>query len=296
MSNKFLSNISKVIIILAIISGLVFTFSVFSNANNTEDSITRNDEEVTYLDTKLLSLINYLNNIDLQNYKVVLTKVESAENSSSNENSEQDQKNKDQEDSTESGTDAKETVLSKMEQETIIEENTEINWNAIEGELEILCSTWPSIVLDLYNLEIDSEKILEFSTNLDEAIINVKKQDKALSCMYLAKLYSFLPEFLDKTQGDEIKLRILETKTYIINAYAFAETKNWTKMGEEIAKGENILTSLVNDVRIVDDTRKYNINKAYILVEELKKSLSTQDTEIFYVKYKNLLEQLNIID
>ena len=67
-------------------------------------------------------------------------------------------------------------------------------------------------------------------------------------------------------------------------------------METEIVKAENLLVGLVNDANLVDDERKYNINKAYILTEELKNSLSTQDTGIFYVKYKNVLEQLNIID
>lgn len=296
MSNKFISNVSKIIIVLAIISGIIFTFSVLSNANNSESEINRNEEEITYLDTKLLSLINYLNNIDLQNYKVVLTKVETSNSASSDNSSGQKSQSNDGEDSAESGTDSKETTLSKMEQETIISETPEIDWKSIEGELEILCSTWPSIVLDLYDLNINPEDILNFSGDLDETIINVKNKDKALSCMYLAKLYSYLPKFLDKSTGDEVKMRAIEVKTYIVNAYSFAETDNWLKMEEEVTKAENILTSLVNDARLVDSDKKYNINKAYILVEELKKSLGTKDKGIFYIKYKNVLEQLNIID
>ena len=69
-----------------------------------------------------------------------------------------------------------------------------------------------------------------------------------------------------------------------------------TRLETEIVKAENLLVGLVNDANLVDDERKYNINKAYILTEELKNSLSTQDSGIFYVKYKNVLEQLNIID
>ncbi len=294
MGNKFLNTTSKIIIILAIISGIIFTFSILSNAKESPNQTNRNKEEISYLDTKLLSLINYLNNIDLQNYKVVLSKVETT--SSSSNSSEKEQQSNDQEDSAESGTDSKEKTLSKMEQETIIKEDQEVDWKSIEGELEILCSTWSSIVLDLYDLGINSDDILNFSNDLDEAIINVKNKDKAISCMYLAKLYSYLPKFLDKNLGDEIKAKALETKTYIVNAYAFAETKNWNKMETEIVKAENLLVGLVNDANLVDDERKYNINKAYILTEELKNSLSTQDSGIFYVKYKNVLEQLNIID
>ncbi len=292
MGNKFISNLSKIIILLAIISGIIFTFSILSNANVNSNETSRNEEEINYLDVKLLSLINYLNNIDLQNYKVVLTKVETS--NSSSDSSEQQQSDE-QEDSTETGTDNEEKTLSKMEEETIITEESEIDWETIEGELEILCSTWPSILLDLYSLDINSEELVNFSDDLNETIINVKNKDKVLTCMYLAKLYSYLPKFLESNSENDIKAKILESKTYIINAYSLVETKNWDKINTEIAKAESILTSLVNDASLVEDERKYNINKAYILIEELKNSLNTQDVDIFYVKYKNVLEQLNIL-
>ena len=295
MSNKVLNNFAKVVVTLAIIAGTVFAFNIFSNAENTESIEEKNEEEVKYLDTKLLSLINYLNNIDLQNYRLVLTKIES-ESSESSSSSKKEQKNNEQEDSTENGTDEKEKTLSKMEQETIVNSDGEVNWKTIEGEIEVLSATWPTIVLDLYKLEVSSEDIMKFSNDLDQAITQVKNKDKALSCMYFAKLYGYLPTFLNKSNPEEIRRDALEAKTYIVNAYAYAETENWDKMRIEIEKAENIFSNLVNDAKYVNDQRQYNINKVYILIEELKNSLSTKDTGIFYLKYKNTIEEINILN
>lgn len=295
MSNKFLNNFAKVAIILAIISGIIFALTIFSNAENTESTEEKNEEEVKYLDTKLLSLINYLNNINLKNYMLVQTKIES-ESSESSSSSKKEQKNNEQEDSTENGTDEKEKTLSKMEQETIVTNEGEVSWKTIEGELEVLSATWPTIVLDLYKLEVSSEDIIKFSNDLDQAITQVKNKDKALSCMYFAKLYGYLPTFLNKSNTEEIRREALEAKTYIVNAYAYAETENWDKMRTEIEKAENIFSNLVNDAKYVNDERQYNINKVYILIEELKNSLSTKDTGIFYLKYKNTIEEINILN
>ncbi len=295
MSNKFLGNLAKVVILLAIIVGVIFSFNVFSNA---EDSITetqKNEEEIRYLDTKLLTLINYMNHIDLQNYKVVLTKVET-ENSSSSNSSSKDEKDNKKEDSAENGTDKKEEKLYNVEQEMIVTGQEEVDWKTVEGEIEVLTAIWPTIVLDLYKINVNAEDILNFSRDLDETIANVKKQDKTLSCMYLAKLYGYLPKFLDKNGIEEIKRESLEAKTHIINAYAYAETENWEKMDTEIQKAENIFASLVNDAKYVNDQRKYNINKSYILIEELKNSIELKNKGIFYLKYKNTLEELNILD
>lgn len=296
MSNKFINTITKVIVVIAIILGIIFIAAIFFSSKDAASQTQKNEEQIRYLDTKLLSLINYLNNIELQNYKVTLTKVE-AKNNSAGSSSKEEEKGSGQEANSNDGTNInkEETEISKMEEDTVVTNEGKTDWETIEGELELLYSTWPTIVLDLYNINVNSEDILAFSDDLNETILNVKKKDKALSAMYIAKLYSYLPKFLDNNAQDEIRKEALEAKAYIINAYAYAETKNFDKMGTEIAKAENIFTSLVNDARFVNDQRKYNINKSYILIEELKNSLSTKDTGIFYVKYKNTLEELNII-
>ena len=70
---------------------------------------------------------------------------------------------------------------------------------------------------------------------------------------------------------------------------------NFEKMEIEISKAEGIFANLVNDAAFVNDQRKNNINKAYVLIGEIKNSLYTKDTGIFYLKYKNALEELNVI-
>lgn len=297
MNNKFLGTLTKIITIIVIILGLIFIASIFFVSQGKESNATdKNEEEIKYLDTKLVSLINSLNNIQLQNYKVTLTKVEAKSNSSGSSAKNEEQGNG-EEDKGQSGSNKEETEISKLEEESIVtnEEKNEPDWETIESELELLYSTWPSIVLDLQSINVNKDDILGFSNTLDEVILNVKNKDKALTAMYMAKLYGYLPKLLDKNFGDEVKRETLNAKTYIVNVYAYAETENFEKMETEITNAETIFTSLVNDARFVNDERKYNINKAYILIEELKNSLITNDTGIFYVKYKNALEELNIL-
>ena len=297
MSNKVLSTVIKVITIIVIIVGLIFIASIFLNTEgSSEEKTSKNEEQIKYLDTKLISLINGLNNIQLQNYKVTLTKVEAKSNAQGSSSKNEEQGNG-EEDKGQSGSNKEETEISKLEEESVVtnEENNEPDWNTLEAELELIYSTWPTIVLDLQNVGINKDDIIGFSNTLDEVILNVKNKDKALSAMYMAKLYSYLPKFLDKNFGDEVKRETLNAKTYLINTYAYAANENFDKMESEITNAETIFASLVNDARYVNDERKYNINKAYVLIGELKNSLITNDKGIFYVKYKNTLEELNVL-
>lgn len=60
-------------------------------------------------------------------------------------------------------------------------------------------------------------------------------------------------------------------------------------------KAEGKFLETLNNVSKDKDQRKYNINKTYILIEELKNSLGTKEKEVFYVKYKFLIEELNTL-
>ena len=298
MSNRFINILTKVITITIIIVGLIFIASIFLNTQGKETNETeKNEEQIKYLDTKLVSLINSLNNIQLQNYKVTLTKVEAKSNTTSGSSSKNEEQGNGGEDKGQSGSNKEETEISKLEEESIVENEKqyEPDWKTLEAELELIYATWPTMVMDLQSIDINKDDILGFSSTLDEVIMNEKNKDKALTAMYMAKLYGYLPKFLDKNFEDEVKRENLNAKTNIINAYAYAQTENFDKMGSEIAKAEAIFTSLVKDAKLVNDERKFNINKAYVLIGELKNSLDTKDTGIFYVKYKNILEELNIL-
>ena len=297
MSSKFINTLAKSITIIVIIVGLIIIASIFMNTQGKQNDTTeKNEEQIKYLDTKLISLMNSLNNIQLQNYKVTLAKIEAKSNAQGSSTKNEDQGNGD-EDKGQSGSNKEETEISKLEEESIVGnvEEQKTDWKTIESELELLYTTWPTIVLDLQNINVSKDDILGFSNTLDEAIINAKNKEKALSAMYMAKLYSYLPKFLDSNFGDEIKREALNAKVNLVNAYAYAETENFDKMQTEIANAETIFASMVGNAKFVNDERKYNVNKAYVLIGELKNSLITNDKGIFYVKYKNTLEELNIL-
>ena len=60
-------------------------------------------------------------------------------------------------------------------------------------------------------------------------------------------------------------------------------------------KAEGKFLEVLNNKSKDKDQRKYNINKTYILIEELKNSLSKKDKQLYYVKYKFLIEELNTL-
>lgn len=287
---KFIKTILKMLIVLAIILGIIAAILMNTKAKESNQIDTKIEQEIDYLDTKLIEIINSLNNIKLQDYKITVAKVqEEADTSKAGEKEEKSGES--QKDETDTSKEEKE--VTKVEKEVVVTSGGEIQWETIKDEVEVLFSTWSSIVLDLYDIGVQSETIVEFSSTLDKVILSVKEKNKEQSAVYLAKAYSFLPEFIKNSQIDETKKKIIETKNHIIISYAYVQTQNWEKVQGEVINAEKKYSEILNNVSKKEDSRKYNINKGYILIQELKNSLPVKEAEIYYVKYKNLLEELN---
>ena len=52
-----------------------------------------------------------------------------------------------------------------------------------------------------------------------------------------------------------------------------------------------IFTEVITSVN--NENKQYNLNKIYVMLQEMKNAIVKQDTEIFLIKYKNLVEELN---
>ena len=296
MKNKIVSIMMKILIILVAIAVIVLTVFVYSNAKQKETSKTdKVEEEIDYLETKITGLINHLNEIHLENYRIGISKVQEEEGESKANTNEEKSNEKSEEEQDEGDTSEQAKTITKMEREIIFEGTKEINWEWIQGQAEVLYSVWPVAVLDLYDVGIKGEKITEFSNTMDKALLSIKEKNKLESCQNLAKLYSLLPEFIDNTEVEDLKKDVIKSKANIIKAYGYVEAGNFEAVNEEVVSAEKIFTELINELGKKEDQRKYTVNKTYILIQELKNSLKAKDKEIFYIKYKNLLQELNAL-
>ena len=290
MKNKLLDIMIKILVVLIIVATIACGMYIYSNAKENTEQGNKIESEIDYLDTKITTIINKLNGINLQNYQISISKVEETQGGSNTDS--QEKENSKSEEAGEDDESKEETTISKMEEEKTVEKE-KTDWAWIQGETEILYSSWGTIVLDLYDKKVASEKIVGFSNTLDQALIAMKQQDEVMSAGYMAKLYNYLAEFASVSEIAELKRQVILTKNHILNAYAYVQDDIWDKVEEEVMNAENEFTKVINNITDSENQRKYNINKTYILIEELKNSLATKDKEIFYIKYKNLLEQIN---
>lgn len=284
--------ITKIFIILIIITSCILGFFIYSKAKENPKEENKLKTEIEYLDVAITNLINEINGIKLENYRIAIDKIEESQGNADSGSSEEENSKKE----TEQGNESKQEVtITKMEEQQIPVEKEEINWDLIQAKTELLYSVWATIILDLYSENTNSETMLGFSNTLDQTLIAVKEKDKKNSTESLARLYSFLPKFTQNSKMEAVEKNVIQTKSYILNSCAFVESENWDKVQIEVYNAEKKFVEIMKDLNKKEEKKKYNINKTYILIQELKNSLATKDQEIFYIKYKNLLEEFNVL-
>lgn len=276
-----------------------------SKTDDKKDLKEKVEEELNYLDTHMISIINDLNNISLQNYKITSEMIEVEEKSKElstgstggEESSQQQegQKNSSQSQSSKNSQEQNNIDITKMEPNSALTFNSnDVDWERIKYEIENLNESWSVILLDLYSLNVNNDDVIAFSSVLDNAIISIKNENKEDSLTNLAKLYSYIPTYEKAISAENNVQNIKQAKAFLINAYSFVQQGNWNEIQRNMTECEKTFKNVVNDIEFAKKN-EYKINKTYVLIKELQNSLDLQDKEVFYMKYKNLLESINTL-
>lgn len=273
---------------------LIIILFTLTGCENKEESL--NDKaksEIDFLSTRFISIINKLNNITFENYKVISEKAELSKESANEKESEDSSSSQNEKsEKVEKSSESKDVKSMQISPNTILTPTTtEIDWKTIKNDIENIYYSWNTIILDLYQLNIKNDDILGFSSGLDKATINIKNEDKVNSILAISNLYSFLPRYADTIYSDETNKNIIKTKDFILKSYSLVETHDWNNAKSEVIKALESFKFVTGDMNYAKDNM-YKVNKCYVLLNELENSMDLKDKEIYYIKYKNLLEEL----
>lgn len=192
----------------------------------------------------------------------------------------------------EKSNDSNEITALQMSPNTILNPITdEIDWVDIKYDIENIYYSWNTILIDIYQLNANKDDILNFSSSLDTAAVYIEKEDKSNSILAIANLYKALPQYAEIFSNDKTYNRILKTKSFIVNAYSLAETNDWEIVKNEMEKANETFKPVIADIEFLSNN-SYRANKTYVLLNETLNSLNTLDKKIFYIHYRNLMEEI----
>lgn len=308
-----MKNIRRIGYIVLIVIVLVLSLTIYTNASKDDEKGLKDKtfSQIKYMEGKIANLLNSMNNIEVRNYSVVTSEMSKATTEKSKSESSGGQQGEGKsssgggsssegqeasEDSSEGETNGKEEEQKKFELKStgVLTKTEDINWDIIKNEVENLYTSLPSITMDLYQFNINQEDILGFNTQYDKLTNVIKDEKKEESLAELANLYQYFPKFLRGSDQEELYSTLIETKSNIFKAYAKLDAQNWQEISNDVKNAIEVYSKLLTNTEI-DARKQYDISKGYVMINELQNAVNLNDTAVFLIKYKNLLEEFNNI-
>lgn len=296
---KYVITIVVIVGIMLVMFGSYYIYSNNSSPENIDTLKSKADEEITYLNSTIISMMNKFNNITYANYKVVEEKVTSQKqdqgnSSDKNVGSQEGQSGESNKDESQSNSSTI-TNINMNYSSILVNPDKNIEWDYIKKEIEKMYATWTTVLIDLNALNVNRDNLLKYNSTLDDVTQALENKDKKVAMMKLADLYSLLVSYIKDYSNDSKTVQVLDTKSNILYAYAFAEYDDkWSEMKDNIKKAQSAYTNIINS-QLQNNDNTNNINKAYILLNEIEKSTNKKNKNIFYINYKNLMQELEII-
>ena len=310
---KKYQKIAYIFLVIFILSIAFILFKSYADSNKNEDEKEKTETEIQRIELSFVNMFNELNNIKFENYRINTSQINkedlkdnssssasestpssggssSSENSSSGEQGESQKENG----SSQSSEKSKENQNYELKLSGVLTENSDINWENLKNEVEILYSAIPSLTIDLYKININKEKITNFNQEYDNLMKAIKEENKQNALDTLANLYNYLPDFIENSTDDTNKKILIRTKNNIFKAYSLLDKNDWNAITENVNLANQEFTKMLTNSQS-SNKNQYIINKAYVQINELQKSTQTKEKEIFLIKYKNLLEELENI-
>lgn len=304
----------KIIFLLII---CLFTLTGCNNKNNEDKLKSKIQDQISYLEKDLISMLNGFNNISYSNYKI--EKKQGTQGSKTNElieenkkqgstNGESLQETKQNNDSVEKSSDESESdnmnsndsgtnnqgnssIIMVPNSILLSNTNQKIDWDNMKCEIEKIYSTWNSLFIDLNSLDKENTKTLEFSSILNNATKSIKEENKIMSMKNVAEMFTKLEDYSKSYTNDNFKINVIDTKKNIIQAYVYVTENNWDMALNSISMADESFGNVINNVS-AQLPKQSNINKVYVLLKEGKKAIELKEQDIFFINYKMIMQEL----
>lgn len=288
------------------------TYKVIAGQKNGEDNAKEKAQsEIDYLEGKIVELFNNMNGIEFENYKLSVTEIKgeetksskgsSSDSSSSGSEGESESSGSGQggsESSGDSSSGNQSSTSSKGGKKYILQEtgvltkSQDIDWTTVKTQVEDLYLSLPTITLDLYQTDIKKEDVLNLNTEIDNLTKEIKNENKESTLATLTKVYELIRKFTECCADESLEKSTIRAKENVLKAYSLLDSNDWPAVVQYTKQGVDEFSKIITQNQIKPE-KQYAVNKGYVMLNELQKAAEQQDVQIFLIKYKNLLEDLN---
>lgn len=263
---------------------------------NIDDKISA---EIQYLDKEISGFIDIATGKNEKNYDVQKEKAKTGvsnkntEDSNSKGNSEESSEEGSQEDSNQNSKSSNQQNQSDEEEVTIMSMKynssnkiEDSQWDELKNSIEKLYTSWTTIENDL-NLKdnIQKDNITNLNKNFDNLLLYAINKDEKNFIKESIESYANITNIADQVEYEKNKLYKLQSKNKIFEAYYNVQENDWISAKNNI----NLANSYLEKIENLK-------NRVKVSLKNLSNSVDQNDETVFYIKYEDLINEINYID
>lgn len=275
---------------------IIFCIIFLVGCNKKEDtSKEKTIEEVEYLSSQIIDILNDMNNININKHTLASEKIDLKESKSDSQESSNSESSSDESNENKTPDVGKgEVDITNLQMESTLQTDTEnVDWEKVKNKIEILNNSWSIIRLDLAYTNVLEDDIENFSSLLNQSIIEINNENQKNVLENLGKLYSYIPTFLSSCSANKNTQEIQNSKLEIITAYILiTNTEEWDRASEHMNNAETSFRNIMND-KEYSKGKESKLNKIYALIKDTQNSTTTQSKPVFYMNYTDLISNIN---
>lgn len=147
------------------------------------------------------------------------------------------------------------------------------------------------IMVDLATENIDNEEITKLGDGINKMITFSTDNLKNEYLVQLNNVFSLLPNFEAKVSNDSDKIFESRLKYFTISSYIAYLVGDTELSKSQVQSLENEFLEKQKSAKYVEE-HKYNMNKIYLLIEELKKGIESNSDTLIKEKYLLLIDEI----
>lgn len=267
---------------------------------NIDDKISA---EIQYLDKEISGFIDIATGKNEKNYDVQKEKAktgvsnknteDSNSKGNSEENSEEGSEQGSQEDSNQNSKSSNQQNQSDEDEVTIMSMKynssnkiEDSQWDELKNSIEKLYTSWTTIENDL-NLKdnIQKDNITNLNKNFDNLLLYAINKDEKNFIKESIESYANITNIADQVEYEKNKLYKLQSKNKIFEAYYNVQESDWISAKNNINLANSYLEKIGNLK-----------NRVKVSLKNLSNSVDQNDETVFYIKYEDLINEINYID
>lgn len=305
MKKYIIINILEVIDIKKILCLTTFIICIIillSGCKKSEEKPNIDDKisaEIQYLDKEISGFIDIATGKNEKNYDVQKEKAKTGvsnkntEDSNSKGNSEEGSEQGSQEDFNQNSKSSNQQNQSDEDEVTIMSMKynssnkiEDSQWDELKNSIEKLYTSWTTIENDL-NLKdnIQKDNITNLNKNFDNLLLYAINKDEKNFIKESIESYANITNIADQVEYEKNKLYKLQSKNKIFEAYYNVQENDWISAKNNINLANSYLEKIGNLK-----------NRVKVSLKNLSNSVDQNDETVFYIKYEDLINEINYID